>query len=523
MYKMNNKKVGISIVLLLILMFLTGTPVREALAKVSEETIKNLAAKLGKTEIKFEIKVIVRTDPGDEPVEDANITANVVVPRGVGGFEVITTERVRGKKVSLTTKKGTTDRNGEWEDEGETTMLAKRGMSGNPKPMARRLMNKGLWQIKLTLENCPPGCVPRIPTKKITAKSVELTNVGGGWSNNELLVKYEVELICDCNGKPTKTGYLYSPGAEDSSDPTTSTVSTGANYAVAYTESLVGFDRSTLSEVGRINVDPGEHCKHCFTTGPVILVGGAPTFGSEGISSWATSPPPGQTPDPIPDIVRISKIDPSDATQDTFLIMSPTSQPASSDQTTHDDLTTSPIMTGIYTTGKGGEGEQTSTGQASTGTPEDKDKQQPAATDIVGKKVTRTVELQIINGITGAPILNSNCSISGNPRDLPTVSTDGGEKIDDGYNEDPVKGTGPTTFTVSGQGVGSAAEGPAIKVVIEYIPFESYIVKIDMDKGKENWDDPASYFDPIISSMVVRKWIVDDSMYVVVNVPIVEE
>lgn len=68
-----------------------------------------------------------------------------------------------------------------------------------------------------------------------------------------------------------------------------------------------------------------------------------------------------------------------------------------------------------------------------------------------------------------------------------------------------------------------AVEGSTLEIEFEFVPFESYIVKINMDKSKENWDDPASYLSTITSSLVVRQWIVDDNMYVVVNIPIVEE
>ena len=67
--------------------------------------------------------------------------------------------------------------------------------------------------------------------------------------------------------------------------------------------------------------------------------------------------------------------------------------------------------------------------------------------------------------------------------------------------------------------------GDIIEIEMDiYVPsFESYIVKIRLDKSKENWGDPASYLDPMTSYMVVRSWIVENSMYVVVNVPKVRE
>ena len=55
--------------------------------------------------------------------------------------------------------------------------------------------------------------------------------------------------------------------------------------------------------------------------------------------------------------------------------------------------------------------------------------------------------------------------------------------------------------------------------------FESRILKINIDKSKKNWDDPATYLGRILGDFVSRKWIVekDNCMYAVVNTPVTKE
>ncbi len=55
--------------------------------------------------------------------------------------------------------------------------------------------------------------------------------------------------------------------------------------------------------------------------------------------------------------------------------------------------------------------------------------------------------------------------------------------------------------------------------------FESWILKIKIDRRKKNWDDPATYLGSILGDFVSRKWIVekDNCMYAVVNTPVTKE
>jgi len=53
--------------------------------------------------------------------------------------------------------------------------------------------------------------------------------------------------------------------------------------------------------------------------------------------------------------------------------------------------------------------------------------------------------------------------------------------------------------------------------------FESYVVKIRVDRSRPGWSNPASYLNPPFDGYVVRHWIVGDVMYAVVNVPIVRD
>jgi len=68
-------------------------------------------------------------------------------------------------------------------------------------------------------------------------------------------------------------------------------------------------------------------------------------------------------------------------------------------------------------------------------------------------------------------------------------------------------------------------DAPARPVTVEFeVPeFESYVVKIRVDRSRPGWDHPASYLDPPFDGYVVRHWIVGEVMYAVVNVPIVAD
>ena len=111
----------------------------------------------------------------------------------------------------------------------------------------------------------------------------------------------------------------------------------------------------------------------------------------------------------------------------------------------------------------------------------------------------------------------------------PALPTTGAPREDIGYNEDSTQGTTGTDGTCRLMAGGSppefqdGGELPTVDVEIDLPSFKSYIVKLKVDKTKEKWDAPASYLDPAVSYFVVRKWIVGDSMYVVVNIPEVKE
>ncbi len=62
-------------------------------------------------------------------------------------------------------------------------------------------------------------------------------------------------------------------------------------------------------------------------------------------------------------------------------------------------------------------------------------------------------------------------------------------------------------------------------VEVDMPRFESRILKINIDKSKKNWDDPATYLGRILGDFVSRKWIVEkeNCMYAVVNTPVTKE
>ncbi len=70
-------------------------------------------------------------------------------------------------------------------------------------------------------------------------------------------------------------------------------------------------------------------------------------------------------------------------------------------------------------------------------------------------------------------------------------------------------------------------EGSRNPIIVEVnIPrFESSVLKINIDKSKKNWDDPATYLGRILGDFVTRKWIVekDNCLYAVVNIPVTKE
>ena len=64
-----------------------------------------------------------------------------------------------------------------------------------------------------------------------------------------------------------------------------------------------------------------------------------------------------------------------------------------------------------------------------------------------------------------------------------------------------------------------------VLVEVNIPKFESHILKININKKRENWDDPATYLGHILGDFVSRKWIVekDNCMYAVVNIPVAKE
>lgn len=116
------------------------------------------------------------------------------------------------------------------------------------------------------------------------------------------------------------------------------------------------------------------------------------------------------------------------------------------------------------------------------------------------------------------------------PPDLPRPGSKKPKVVDRGYEEGPIqKVTDKDGNALLGdeEWVPTTLDGGEplnpIEVTVELTPFESYIVKIKVDRTKENWDDPESYLNPVSARFVARHWIVKDSMYVVMNVPKITE
>lgn len=126
---------------------------------------------------------------------------------------------------------------------------------------------------------------------------------------------------------------------------------------------------------------------------------------------------------------------------------------------------------------------------------------------------------------TGQAVTGCRLALTSPPPDLPGTRA----RDDSGYNEDSTQattGADGTCRLVSGGSPPELQDGGGVKeaeMEIDLPSFKSYIAKIKIDKTREKWDDPSSYLDPAVSYFVARKWIVGDSMYVVVNVPTIKE
>ena len=68
-----------------------------------------------------------------------------------------------------------------------------------------------------------------------------------------------------------------------------------------------------------------------------------------------------------------------------------------------------------------------------------------------------------------------------------------------------------------------AQESPRVVEIV--IPkFKSFIVKLKLDRSLKRWKDPTAYLkDQDLKPYIVRHWVVQDSMYVVLNFPVVKD
>ncbi len=83
----------------------------------------------------------------------------------------------------------------------------------------------------------------------------------------------------------------------------------------------------------------------------------------------------------------------------------------------------------------------------------------------------------------------------------------------------------PGTASVYAAPIEGRSSHKPLKVEINIPKFESHILKININKKRENWDDPATYLGHIMGDFVSRKWIVEkeNCMYAVVNIPVAKE
>jgi len=152
---------------------------------------------------------------------------------------------------------------------------------------------------------------------------------------------------------------------------------------------------------------------------------------------------------------------------------------------------------------------------------------------------------------TTKPLAGAQFKLSELVPDLP-----GGKKDDSGYNQSPRQATtgpdgngvinGATTGKMGRAsplelsepawyvemlnrlaGIREANASPtpfanerSIEIVLP--SFDSYIVKINLNKRNKNWDKPATYIGAKNAAYVVHSWIAGNTMYAVVNVPELE-
>ncbi len=135
-------------------------------------------------------------------------------------------------------------------------------------------------------------------------------------------------------------------------------------------------------------------------------------------------------------------------------------------------------------------------------------------------------------------------------RPAPPLPLAGNRRDDRGYDEPPLQATtgrdgtavlpgtrgggdkrsarpAPRRFALSfgdliAEANAAEHDAPARPVTVEFeVPeFESYVVKIRVDRKRKRWRQPSTYLTPPYDGYVVRHWIVGDVMYAVVNVPL---
>ena len=135
----------------------------------------------------------------------------------------------------------------------------------------------------------------------------------------------------------------------------------------------------------------------------------------------------------------------------------------------------------------------------------------------------------------------------------PPLPLAGNRRDDSGYDEPPLQATtgrdgtavlpgtrgagnrrsarpAPRRFALSfgdliAEANAAEQDAPARPVTVEFdVPeFESYVVKIRLDRKRKRWRSPSTYLKPPYDGYVVRHWIVGDVMYAVVNVPTVRD
>lgn len=108
------------------------------------------------------------------------------------------------------------------------------------------------------------------------------------------------------------------------------------------------------------------------------------------------------------------------------------------------------------------------------------------------------------------------------------LNPDGNKKIGQNLGALPILASGAVASDTQRSAEAEAmliaqAQKPREIVEIVIPQFKSYIVKLRLDKKKPNWNQPETYMtDQNLKPYVVRYWIVENSMYVVLNFPVVK-